>query len=323
MLQSNAQSYKIDKLLSNQKDDHLNFDRVEVINSFFPNYFKIESYFEQISSINPTEDGSKYSSNIVFRSDIQARGDTGNILRLIFLTEPARLLTERFMSEVNDVAIAWDARGESLYGSKEALLMRRLDSYLDSNDDCNFMVRELNRYEKGYGHPSERACLEVAKKALSKNFHGIGISERLPETLFWFCSLLNWEQVPPVSADFIRKYDGLPDFQDLPMKTKKKIHKRTQLDRKIYEEAHEELDRICGKMDPRGGLSSFKKQLIFAPKWRLRENASSVLEQVADFEARLQEIKRLNDDRLVQSQEAYQSLLREHLIATNVIKPDK
>ena len=88
-------------------------------------------------------------------------------------------------------------------------------------------------------------------------------------------------------------------------------------------------------------LSLFKQQLVFSPEWQLRKNTSSILDKFAYFEAQLIEVKRLSsdkladletqlievkrvsDDRLVQSQKAYHSLLKEHLIATNVIKDEK
>ena len=316
--------YKIAKLSSDLEVVQFDFDIVEIFTKFFPSYFKIVNYFRNIESLNSHEEEAKHPVTIVDRENFESTRQKRNCLRLILLSEPANLFTEKFISEAYaSNPKAWQVTGASPHMSKESLLMRRLDSYLDTDADCNLIVQEFTRNKLVGGRTSEQDRLLITKKILTDNFDGVGISERLPETMFWFCGLIKWMRLPRVTADLVRECSGLPNYQDLPMKTQKKIAQRTQLDREIYELAHENLDRICDKLEAKDALRDFKQQWIFASEWRLRENASRIPAKISEFQTQLAEVKKSYDDRIVQTQKAYHLLLKEHLLATNVLDDEK
>ncbi len=278
----------------------------------------------------PTSAGKRY---LWMSSETGAKLDL-NGAHVTFLSDPADLLISRTFAASSTSEGTLGARvaqrGGAL-GNEWDLILRRLESFLEGVEDCNFLVHAIAGLAGEVEGESAEAALHRASKVLEERFAFVGIVERLAESLFAMFDTFDWRQIAAFSAAACLVPTGLaPARDELPIRTRRNLDRVTLYDRMLYDTARERFENRFDESDFGDAFREFLRMPAFLPRAATRylygHNTGRVAavkavprqDYVNSLEMLVEGLKAQKE----QQQEAYRALLRQHLIATGVMSAD-
>ena len=342
---STDQNYQIPPGLMSAASPLESTPELVFFSSFLPRNLNIGKYLAEANAFQASSEcegsglGRKVELEIRVEPDLTPETYTSAPARALFLTNPENLFVDRFFLEMSG-----DTKSLSLdatpFQNQEELIVARMQSFLESNTNCNYVSGFIARLDRKSNAPDGGIDLTEVQRAeilLNSGFDFVGISERTPESIFLVGEKLGWRSVPAFDAEkMIEPNMWSPDADELPIKLRRMIRNATAQDRVLYEGQLERLEASAVELNFDDNFRRFKRQPAFAPKAVVRHAATAYRAQAEKATAvgraslLLAEDLRKNfeasiigfETRLSQAQDAYESLLRQHLNVIGVIAND-
>jgi len=252
------------------------------------------------------------------------------VANVLFLGEPAAVFVTRFFHEVAAQSDKVASGGAARFKDRWDRILGRLESYVRTQSDCNFLTYWLADFEKAQERLPLDAAYAAACRSLSDRFSFVGIAERMAESIFVMFDKFGWKHAPGFSAaDNIDPTGFAPTLSELPLRLRRRLESVTARDRALYELAREAFEERFEEAEfSASSLGSYRRQPAFVSENEYRLNyarlATETMNLRSEFKCYADAVQKVVDgleSRYERSQTAYENLLREHLIATGVLAP--